>query len=99
MRGGRSFVYKARFFLGILFLFILLISIFGPHGWINQYRIRKGIISLEEEIAKIREENRLLEIEKEELLGDLYRLEMEARRLGMARDGEWVVEFSKKVKD
>jgi cell division protein FtsB len=51
---------------------------------------------LEKEISRLKEENHLLEKEKRELNSDPYRVEMEARKLGMVREGEWVVEFRPK---
>jgi cell division protein FtsB len=73
---------------------LLGLFLFGSRGCLNHLRIRKRIELLEGEINRIRDENRLLEREKEGLRSDPYYIEREARRLGMVRDGEWVVESS-----
>lgn len=94
MLEGRYLAFK-RVVRALALSLLVGLLLLGPY--LDHRRVKKRVVWLEKEIAKVKEENLRLEKERDELSNDLYRLEMEARRLGMAKEGEWVVHFSKDI--
>jgi len=88
---------RYRFLIGAsvcFFLVLILLAVFGEHGWLAVRRARRDVLSLQQEISRLREENEKLREEITALKTDPSAMEQAARdELGMVRPGEVVYEI------
>ena len=85
---------KKKFIRGILFLIAMSLSIvfiFGDHGLLQLYKLKKERAEIQNHISKLRQNREVLIAEKNRLENDLNYIEKLAReRYRMAKPGEQV---------
>ena len=94
---------QKKFIRGILFLIAMSLSIvfiFGDHGLLQLYKIKKERAEIQNHISKLRQNREVLIAEKNRLENDLNYIEKLAReRYRMAKPGEQVFKVIPKQTD
>jgi len=84
----KKFVKGTIFLLGAV---LLIIFIFGDHGLLQLYKLKKERAKIQIHISKLRENRKILMVEKDRLENDLKYIEKIAReKYRMAKPGEKV---------
>ena len=85
---------QKKFIRGILFLIattLLIVFIFGDHGLLQLYKLKKERAEIQNHISRLRQDREVLIAEKNRLENDLDYIEKLAReRYRMAKPGEQV---------
>ena len=85
--------------LGLIGLLMLLTFIFGDHGLLQLYKLKKEKNKIQKHISNIREEKEELVLEKHRLENDMEYIEKLAReKYRMAKPGEKVFKVIKDIK-
>ena len=74
-----------------LVVLAVFISLFRDMGVVDSWRLRKTELQLRGEVERLRQENALLKRTVEDLRGNPAVIELEARRLGLIKEGENVI--------
>jgi cell division protein FtsB len=75
----------------VFFLLLLFLSFYNEGGWKQVWVFKQEIKKIEQQIASLQQENRVLATEIQKLKNDPYYLEKIAReKLGLVRPGEKV---------
>mgnify|MGYP001251590234 CR=1 FL=1 len=94
---------QRSFIRGVLFLLVLtlgIIFIFGDHGVLQLYKLKKEKAEIQKHISLLREKRELLFSEKNRLENDLQYIERLAReKYRMAKSGEEVFKVIPNSKD
>jgi cell division protein FtsB len=84
-----------RLGIGLLFLVMIMTSVFGKKGVMSLYEERSRLAGLEAQIADLKKQKLRLEAEIRQLEDNPRAMEKEARRLGMIKPGEKVIMLPK----
>ena len=94
---------QKQFIRGIIFLLcitLLIIFIFGDHGLLQLYKLKRDREKVQDQIAQLREERERVMVEKNRLENDIQYLEKLAReRYRMVKPGEKVYKVIPEKKD
>jgi cell division protein FtsB len=83
--------------LGLALALLLLQDIFGTHGLVAMRRSQKNAAQIQQEIARIDQENRQLQDRVKSLKSDPAAIERIAREeMGLARPGEYIFKIPPK---
>ena len=77
----------------VMVLLILYILFFDSASFYNTYRVKHRMLTLHQDIQKLKIENEQLKLENEKLESDKSILEEKARELGMQKEGEEIFLF------
>jgi len=77
----------------VMALLILYILFFDSSSFYNTYRVKDKMLTLQQDIQKLKIENEQLKLENEKLENDKSIIEREARGLGMQKEGEEIFIF------
>ena len=78
----------------VIALLILYILFFDSASFYNTYKVKHRMLTLNQDIGKLKIENEQLKLENEKLENDKSIIEREARKLGMQKKGEDIFLFS-----
>ena len=94
---------QKQFIRGIIFLLcitLLIIFIFGDHGLLQLYKLKRDRAKVQAQIAQLRKERERVMVEKNQLENDIQYLEKLAReRYRMVKPGEKVYKVIPEKKD
>ena len=94
---------QKQFIRGIIFLLcitLLIIFIFGDHGLLQLYKLKRDRAKVQTQIAQLRKERERVMVEKNRLENDIQYLEKLAReRYRMVKPGEKVYKVIPEKKD
>ena len=94
---------QKQFIRGIIFLLcitLLIIFIFGDHGLLQLYKLKRNRAKVQAQIAQLRKERERVMVEKNRLENDIQYLEKLAReRYRMVKPGEKVYKVIPENKD
>ena len=94
---------QKQFIRGIIFLLcitLLIILIFGDHGLLQLYKLKRDRSKIQTQIAQLRKERERVMVEKNRLENDIQYLEKLAReRYRMVKPGEKVYKVIPEKKD
>ena len=94
---------QKQFIRGIIFLLcitLLIIFIFGDHGLLQLYKLKRDRAKVQAQIAQLRKERERVMVEKNRLENDIQYLEKLAReRYRMVKPGEKVYKVIPEKKD
>ena len=94
---------QKQFIRGIIFLLcitLLIIFIFGDHGLLQLYKLKRDRAKVQAQIAQLRKERERVMVEKNRLENDIQYLEKLAReRYRMVKPGEKVYKVIPENKD
>ena len=94
---------QKQFIRGIIFLLcitLLIIFIFGDHGLLPLYKLKRDRAKIQTQIAQLRKERERVMVEKNRLENDIQYLEKLAReRYRMVKPGEKVYKVIPEKKD
>ena len=94
---------QKQFIRGIIFLLcitLLIIFIFGDHGLLQLYKLKRNRAKVQAQIAQLRKEKEGVMVEKNRLENDIQYLEKLAReRYRMVKPGEKVYKVIPEKKD
>ena len=94
---------QKQFIRGIIFLLcitLLIIFIFGDHGLLQLYKLKRDRAKVQDQIAQLRKERERVMVEKNRLENDIQYLEKLAReRYRMVKPGEKVYKVIPENKD
>ena len=94
---------QKQFIRGIIFLLcvtLLIIFIFGDHGLLQLYKLKRERAKVQDQIAQLRKERERVMVEKNRLENDIQYLEKLAReRYRMVKPGEKVYKVIPEKKD
>ena len=94
---------QKQFIRGIIFLLcitLLIIFIFGDHGLLQLYKLKRDRAEVQAQIAQLRKERERVMVEKNQLENDIQYLEKLAReRYRMVKPGEKVYKVIPEKKD
>ena len=94
---------QKQFISGIIFLLcitLLIIFIFGDHGLLQLYKLKRDRAKVQAQIAQLRKERERVMVEKNQLENDIQYLEKLAReRYRMVKPGEKVYKVIPEKKD
>ena len=94
---------QKQFIRGIIFLLcitLLIIFIFGDHGLLQLYKLKRDRAKIQAQIAQLRKERERVMVEKNQLENDIQYLEKLAReRYRMVKPGEKVYKVIPEKKD
>ena len=94
---------QKQFIRGIIFLLcitLLIIFIFGDHGLLQLYKLKRDRAKIQTQIAQLRKERERVMVEKNQLENDIQYLEKLAReRYRMVKPGEKVYKVIPEKKD
>jgi cell division protein FtsB len=77
-------------------LLLCLWLIFSPFGLVSYLRIQKQLTAVKQEVSRMENENRMLEVKNEQLLHNQDYLEEIARkRYGLVKENEIIFDFSR----
>ena len=89
---GTLLIFQKQFFKGLVFLIffsLIIVFIFGDHGLLKLYKIKKERQIVQKKITLLREEREKLKIEKIKIENDLSYIEKIAReKYKMVKPGE-----------
>ena len=89
---GTLLIFQKQFFKGLVFLIcfsLIIVFIFGDHGLLKLYKIKKERQMVQKKIALLREEREKLKTEKIKIKNDLNYIEKIAReKYKMVKPGE-----------
>ena len=77
----------------VMSLLILYILFFDSASFYNTYRVKDKMLTLQQDIQKLKIENEQLKLENEKLENDKSIIEREARKRGMQKEGEEIFLF------
>ena len=94
---------QKQFIRGIILLFcitLLILFIFGDHGLLQLYKLKRDRAKVQAQIAQLRKERERVMVEKNQLENDIQYLEKLAReRYRMVKPGEKVYKVIPEKKD
>ena len=94
---------QKQFIRGIILLFcitLLILFIFGDHGLLQLYKLKRDRAKIQAQIAQLRKERERVMVEKNQLENDIQYLEKLAReRYRMVKPGEKVYKVIPEKKD
>ena len=94
---------QKQFIRGIILLFcitLLILFIFGDHGLLQLYKLKRDRAKVQAQIAQLRKERERVMVEKNQLENDIQYLEKLAReRYRMVKPGEKVYKVLPEKKD
>ena len=94
---------QKQFIRGIIFLLcitLLILFIFGDHGLLQLYKLKRDRAKVQAQIAQLRKERERVMVEKNQLENDIQYLEKLAReRYRMVKPGEKVYKVIPEKKD
>jgi cell division protein FtsB len=84
-----------RLGIGLLFLVMIMTSVFGKRGFMEIRNEHRSLAGLEAKLAELQKQKLRLEAEIRQLKANPRAVEKEARRLGLIKPGEKVIMLPK----